>query len=58
METNKEQIAFSKFLATIKTDVPISLDIEALKVEEPNLSELKHLFDDLEFRSLYDRVLA
>ena len=58
VETNKEQIAFSKFLATIKTDVPIELDIEALKVEEPNLSELKHLFDDLEFRSLYDRVLA
>ena len=58
VETNKEQISFSKFLATIKTDVPITLDMQALKVEEPNLPELKRLFDELEFRSLYDRVLA
>lgn len=58
VETNKEKISFSKFLATIKTDVPITLDMQALKVEEPNLPELKRLFDELEFRSLYDRVLA
>lgn len=58
VEINKEQISFSKFLATIKTDVPITLDMQALKVEEPNLPELKRLFDELEFRSLYDRVLA
>ena len=58
VETNKEQIAFSKFLATIKTDVPINLDLEALKYEAPNLTTLKSIFDELEFRSLYDRVLA
>ena len=58
VETNKEQIAFSKFLATIKTDVPIELDMEALKYEEPNLTTLKQIFDELEFRSLYDRVLT
>ena len=58
VETNKEKIAFSKFLATIKTDVPIELDLEALRYEEPNLIELKRIFDELEFRSLYDRVLS
>jgi DNA polymerase-1 len=58
VETNKEQIKFSKFLATIKTDVPIELDEEALKYKEPNFTELKRLFDELEFRSLYDRVLS
>ncbi len=56
VETNKEQITFSKFLATIKTDVPIELDMESLKYEVPNLTTLKQIFDELEFRSLYDRV--
>ncbi|MCR5575328.1 MAG: DNA polymerase I [Bacteroidaceae bacterium] len=58
VETNREQITFSKFLATIKTDVPINLDMEALKYETPNLTTLKQIFDELEFRTLYDRVLA
>lgn len=57
VEENKEQITFSKFLATIKTDVPIALDMEALKREEPDEEELRHLFEMLEFRSLIDRVI-
>lgn len=58
VESNKEQIIFSKFLATIKTDVPIELDLDGLKYEVPNMSSLKQIFDELEFRSLYDRVMA
>ena len=57
VEENKEQITFSKFLATIKTDVPIALDMEALKREAPNEEELRRLFEMLEFRTLIDRVL-
>lgn len=57
VEENKEQITFSKFLATIKTDVPITLDMEALKREEPDEEELRRLFEMLEFRSLIDRVI-
>lgn len=57
VEENKEQITFSKFLATIKTDVPIALDMEALKREEPDEEELRRLFEILEFRSLIDRVI-
>ena len=58
IESNKEQITFSKFLATIKTDVPIELDIDALKCKVPNMTSLKSIFDELEFRSLYDRVMG
>lgn len=57
VEENKEQITFSKFLATIKTDAPITLDMEALKREAPNEEELRRLFEMLEFRTLIDRVL-
>ncbi len=55
VEENIEQIRFSKFLATIKTDVPILLDMEALRTEEANREELQKLFEELEFRSLLDR---
>ena len=57
VEANKEQIAFSKFLATIKTDVPIELDMDALVREEPDTEALRQLFAELEFRTLLDRVL-
>lgn len=57
IENNREQILFSKFLATIKTDVPVALDMEALKRESPNEEELRRLFEELEFRSLLDRIL-
>lgn len=57
VETNRELITFSKFLATIKIDVPIELDMKALVREEPNENELRQIFEELEFRSLIDRVL-
>ena len=55
IENNREQIEFSKFLATIKTDVPIELDMEQLKKEEPDEEKLRSLFEELEFRTLLDR---
>ena len=57
VETNREMITFSKFLATIKTDVPIQLDMDSLVREEPNEEELRKIFEELEFRTLIDRVL-
>ena len=57
VEQNKEQIVFSKFLATIKTDVPIELDMDSLSYKEPNEEELRQLFEELEFRTLINRVL-
>ncbi len=58
VEENSGQIRFSKFLATIKTDVPIALDMSALVREQPDEEELRRLFGELEFRTLADRVLG
>lgn len=58
IETNTEGIVFSKFLATIKTDVPIELDMHLLerkKIDEP---KLRSLFEELEFRTLINRILG
>ena len=58
VETNKEMIAFSKFLATIKTDVPIDLNMEDLKRETPDEEALRKIFEEMEFRTLIERVLG
>lgn len=57
VESNKEQIVFSKFLATIKVDVPIQLDMNSLVREEADIESLRRIFEELEFRTLIDRVL-
>lgn len=57
IEDNKEKIRFSKFLATIKTDVPIELSLEELRVREANQMELEKLFAELEFKSFTNRIL-
>lgn len=56
VEDNKEQIVFSKFLATIKTDVPIDCDIEELKLQQADIEELTSIFRRLEFRTLIDKI--
>ena len=57
VEENVEQIKFSKFLATIKIDVPIKLELEKLVKEEINKDKLRELFEELEFRTLLERIL-
>ena len=52
-----DDIKLSKFLATIKTDVPIELKMDELKVTEPNEAELGKLLEDLEFKSLASKIL-
>ena len=51
VEENAEQIRFSKFLATIKTDVPVEFDEERFVIEEPNMKALVDIYTELEFRS-------
>ena len=57
VEEHVEDIKMSHFLATIKTDVPVDLDMESLKVVEPNEDELSRLLTELEMKSFADRVL-
>ena len=55
VENNVEQIKFSRLLATIRTDVPIELDLDSLKYEQPDEPKLLSLFENLEFRTLMGR---
>ena len=57
VEEHVEDIKMSYFLATIKTDVPIELDMENLKLVNPNEEELGKLLTELEMKSFADRVL-
>ena len=56
VEENRKQIEFSRFLATIKIDVPLPLDMDALKRESPDEEELRKIFQELEFRTLLERI--
>lgn len=58
VEENREKIAFSKFLATIRLDVPIELKMDELIREAIDEPRLRELFDELEFRNLSDRLLT
>jgi DNA polymerase I len=57
IENNVQQILDSKFLATIKTDVPVEFDEKSLVREPLNEEALTKIFQELEFRQLIDRVL-
>ena len=57
IEENREQILFSKFLATIKIDVPVNITADDLALGEKDVDTIKILFEDLEFRTLLTRVL-
>lgn len=57
LEENKEQIIFSKFLATIKTDVPVDFNKDEFARREINAEKISALFEELEFRTLISRVL-
>jgi DNA polymerase I len=52
VEENKDQILFSRFLATIKTDVPFVFDEKQLETEDADEDQLKTLFNELEFRTM------
>ena len=56
VETQAEDIRFSKFLATIRTDVPITLDEEQLTKQEPNIEALTAIYTELEFNTLLKKL--
>lgn len=57
VENAVEDIKMSKFLATIRTDVPMQLNLDELKVEQPDESKLRTIFEELEFRTLINKFL-
>lgn len=58
IESHTEEIKFSKFLATIKTDVPVTFDEEALRRSPVDEEALRKIFEELEFRNLAERILG
>lgn len=58
LENNKEQALISKKLATIILDAPVKFDEKSLVLEEPNKDEIRELFNELEFKTLMNKVLG
>jgi len=56
IEENADQILFSKYLATIRTDVPVDAELDALLLREPDKVALLEIFSRLEFRTLAERL--
>lgn len=56
IKNNAEQIRFSRFLATIKTDVPVNADIESFRRQPEDAQRLKEIFDELEFKTFASRL--
>ena len=52
-----DDIRMSLFLATIRTDVPIALDLEKMKMTSPDEERLEKIFQELEFRALTDKII-
>ena len=57
VENAIEDIKMSKFLATIRTDVPMNLELDELKIEEPDETKLRAIFEELEFKTLINKFL-
>lgn len=52
-----DDIRMSRFLATIRTDVPIALDLEKMKMTSPDEERLEKIFQELEFRALTNKII-
>src|SRR6202035_3676325 len=57
LQNNRDTILFSKSMATIDTNVPVELNVEAMRAGEPALDALRELFTELEFTSLLKELL-
>lgn len=56
IKENTDKIHFSKFLVTIKTDVPVEMDYDAMKISDPDQAKLRELYQRLEFQSFITRM--
>jgi len=57
LEENKEQVIFSKYLATIRIDVPIGFEKDEYIRRDIDEEKIHSIFEELEFRTLINRVL-
>lgn len=57
VEAAIDDIKMSKFLATIRTDVPFDLEWDELKIEQPDEDKLREIFTELEFKTLLNKFV-
>jgi DNA polymerase-1 len=57
LQNNREVVLLSKKLVTIDCNVPIELDVEAMRMGEPDIEALRALFTEMEFTSLLKELL-
>ncbi len=57
LQNNRDTILLSKQLATIDTNAPIALELDAMKAGQPDIEALRQLFTELEFTSLLKDLL-
>ncbi len=57
VEASVDDIRLSKFLATIRTDVPVEMQVEEMAVQAPDEERLAEIFAELEFKSFAERML-
>tara|TARA_B100001059_G_scaffold198112_1_gene203821 strand:- start:845 stop:3577 length:2733 start_codon:yes stop_codon:yes gene_type:complete len=57
IEQNREKGLLSKKLATIMLDVPIDYDFASFKFKNPDISKIKEIFEDLEFRRMTENFM-
>ncbi len=58
VESNVESIRMAKLLATIRTDVPLELDLEGMRIKKADGEKLRELFTELEFRTLLSKFVG
>ena len=58
VETQREQIEFSRFLVTIRTDAPVAFNPAELIVRQPDKQQLADLYRELEFNSMLRKIGA
>ena len=52
----RQQVEMARKLVTIETEVPVDFTLDTFQRQEPNLDKLREVFDDLEFRTLWERI--
>ena len=58
VEASVEDIKLSKYLATIRQDVPVTTPLDQMKVQEPDKEKLKEIFTKLEFKKFAEKLLG
>ncbi len=58
VESSVDDIRLSKYLATIRQDVPVDVPLNEMTVKEANKEKLRKIFEELEFKKFAEKLLG